>query len=235
MIQLDGLGVQMGQRWALQGITLALEPGGLLGLIGPSGAGASTLLRVLATVLPPTVGRAAVGGYDVRARPGQVRRLIGWLPDQAGDAERLKVGEYLRFYGECRALPRHERRQEIEKVLALVGLEAERQSYVGALSRGARQRLGLARCLLHDPAVLLLDDPAAGLDPDQQQALWALLAELKRLGKTMVIAANRLHEIETLCTHVAGLRAGRLLYFGPVPEILHDLYREIAQPGGGAS
>lgn len=233
MIQLHALGVQIGGHPALSGISLTLERGHVLGLIGPSGSGKSILLRVLATLLVPTAGTARIGGYSLRTERSRVRRLIGYLPAQMGDHDHLTAVEYLRFYSD-RRLSLAEQRRRIENLLMLLNLAGQRHRFLPALSHSARQRLSLARCLLPDPAVLLLDNPTAGLDPDEREELWSVLAALTALQKTMVIASHDLEPINRLATQVAGLRAGALAYLGPPAENPAELYREIGHGGGGA-
>lgn len=233
MIRLENLGVRAGDGWALRGVTLAVESGAFLALVGPSGSGKSTLLRVLATLSVPAEGSAYIGGVEVARHPGRVRHRVGFLPDYAGLYEALKVEEYLNFYADCHRLPggiRRERR--IDNLLELIDLAAVRTSYVETLSRGMRQRLGLARCLIHDPEVLLLDDPADGLDFGARQELRDLLRELRSLRKTIVVSSQALPDLDGLCTHVAALRGGRCVHFGPAPERLADIYLEAAPTGG---
>lgn len=217
MIRTENLGARFGDQWALRGVTLTLEKGSVTGLAGPAGAGKSTLLKVLAGLQVPAEGAAWIGGDEVGNAVARVQRRIGYMPDQLGTYESLKVEEYLNFYADCHRLPGGARRdRRLENLLELVDLRAKRAAYVHTLSRGMKQRLCLARCLIHDPEVLLLDEPAAGLDPDARLDLRDLLRELQALGKTILLSSHLLDDLEELCTNIAVLDEGRLVYTGPL-------------------
>jgi ABC-2 type transport system ATP-binding protein len=236
MVGTENLGVRFGSRWALRGVSLFAEPASVLGLIGPSGCGKSTLLRALATLVAPAEGRAHVGGAEVLKEPWKVRHRVGYLPDQVGFYDALKVEEYLNFYADCHRLPGGSRRQRrIENLLELIDLQQARRQYVLELSRGMKQKLAIARCLIHDPEVLLLDDPASGLDHAARQDLRDLLGELRAMRKTILITSHVFGELNGLLTHVAVLDAGRLIHFGPAEERIDDLYQRLLPAGGDAA
>jgi ABC-2 type transport system ATP-binding protein len=208
-----------GEMMALNGLNLTVNRGDLFGFIGSNGAGKTTTLRILATFLTPTKGTAKVQGCDVVTQADQVRRIIGYMPDFFGVYKDMEVTEYLDFFGACYKIPTAKREKTVEDVLELVGLSGKKGSLIGALSRGMQQRLGLARVLIHDPAVLLLDEPASGLDPRARVEMMAILQELQRLGKTIVISSHILSELQSLCNRVAIIEKGKLLYSGPVQGV----------------
>jgi ABC-2 type transport system ATP-binding protein len=209
---------------AVGGLELAVEEGEIFGLVGPNGAGKTTTLKMLATLLQPNAGDAEICGHSVRREPDAVRRVIGYMPDTFGVYDDMRVWEYLDFFGRCYGLPAARRRQMIGDLLELVDLSAKREAYVQDLSRGMQQRLCLAHALVHDPQVLLLDEPASGLDPRARVELRELLRELRSLGKTIVISSHILPELEELCTSLAIIDHGRVLASGRVDEI-HERFR----------
>ncbi len=219
IIETRGLLKRFNGTLAVAGIDLSVEAGEIFGLVGPNGAGKTTTLRMIATLLAPTAGEALVGGASVRGSPGEVRRMIGYMPDVFGVYDDMKVWEYLDFFARCYGLPAARRRQMISDLLELIDLGDRRDAYVQGLSRGMQQRLCLAHALVHDPAVLLLDEPASGLDPRARIELRELLRELRALGKTIVISSHILPELEELCTSVAIIDHGRVLAAGSVPDI----------------
>jgi ABC-2 type transport system ATP-binding protein len=204
---------------ALGGIDLDVAAGEIFGLVGPNGAGKTTTLRILATLLVPTAGDAEVAGTSVRRNPEEVRRVVGYMPDSFGVYDDMKVWEYLDFFGRCHGLSPDRRRRMIGDLLELVDLGAKRDAYVATLSRGMQQRLCLAHALVHDPAVLILDEPASGLDPRARVELRELLRELRALGKTILISSHILPELEELCTSLAIIDGGRVLAQGSLAEI----------------
>ena len=204
---------------AVAGVDLAIEQGEIFGLVGPNGAGKTTMLRMLATLLKPTSGDADVAGESVRRNPQAVRRVLGYMPDAFGVYDDMKVWEYLDFFGRCYGLGPAQRKRMIGDLLELVDLAHKRDSYVLGLSRGMQQRLCLAHALVHDPQVLLLDEPASGLDPRARVELRELLRELRKLGKTIVISSHILPELEELCTSVAMWDHGQVLAAGTIAEI----------------
>jgi ABC-2 type transport system ATP-binding protein len=204
---------------AVAGVDLAIDEGEIFGLVGPNGAGKTTMLRMLATLLEPTAGDARIAGESVRRNPQAVRRVLGYMPDAFGVYDDMKVWEYLDFFGRCYGLGPAQRRRMIGDLLELVDLGAKRDAYVLSLSRGMQQRLCLAHALVHDPKVLLLDEPASGLDPRARVELRELLRELRSLGKTIVISSHILPELEELCTSVAIVDRGRVLAAGTIADI----------------
>ena len=219
IIETKGLVKRYNGTLAVGGVDLAIDEGEIFGLVGPNGAGKTTMLRMLATLLEPTSGDAEIGGESIRRNPQAVRRVIGYMPDAFGVYDDMKVWEYLDFFGRCYGLGPAQRRRMIGDLLELVDLGAKRDAYVLSLSRGMQQRLCLAHALVHDPKVLLLDEPASGLDPRARVELRELLRELRSLGKTIVISSHILPELEELCTSVAIVDRGRVLAAGTIAEI----------------
>jgi ABC-2 type transport system ATP-binding protein len=204
---------------AVSGVDLAVPEGEIFGLVGPNGAGKTTMLRMLATLLLPTSGDALIAGESVTRNPQAVRRVLGYMPDSFGVYDDMKVWEYLDFFGRCYGLGPARRKRMIVDLLELVDLAPKRDAYVQSLSRGMQQRLCLAHALVHDPQVLLLDEPASGLDPRARVELRELLRELRTLGKTILISSHILPELEELCTSVAIVDRGRVLAAGTISEI----------------
>ena len=219
IVRTVGLVKRYDRTLAVAGVDLEIEEGEIFGLVGPNGAGKTTTLRMLATLLEPTSGSAEVAGFSVGRNPNEVRRVLGFMPDVFGVYDDMRVWEYLDFFGRCYGLSAARRRQMIGDLLELVDLADKRGAYVQDLSRGMQQRLCLAHALVHDPQVLLLDEPASGLDPRARVELRELLRELRALGKTIVISSHILPELEELCTSVAIIDHGRLLASGRVEDI----------------
>src|SRR5712672_514016 len=218
-VQTHGLTRTYGAMTALSSLDLTVQRGDLFGFIGSNGAGKTTTLRILATFLAPSSGRAAILGYDVVRDADAVRHIIGYMPDFFGVYKDMEVTEYLDFFGACYKIPSVQREKTVNDVLELVGLTEKRGALIGALSRGMQQRLGLARVLIHDPQLLLLDEPASGLDPRARIEMMAILQELQRLGKTIIISSHILSELQTLCNRVAIIEKGKLIYSGPVQGV----------------
>jgi ABC-2 type transport system ATP-binding protein len=204
---------------ALNDLNLVINRGDLFGFIGSNGAGKTTTLRILATFLAPSSGTAKILGHDVIREADAVRHVIGYMPDFFGVYKDMEVTEYLDFFGACYKIPTAQREKTVNDVLELVGLSEKRGAIIGALSRGMQQRLGLARVLIHDPKVLLLDEPASGLDPRARIEMMAILQELQRMGKTIIISSHILSELQTLCNRVAIIEKGKLIYSGPVQGV----------------
>jgi ABC-2 type transport system ATP-binding protein len=219
IVRTEGLVKRYDGTVAVAGLDLAIEEGEIFGLVGPNGAGKTTILRILATLLAPSAGEAEIAGVSVRRNPNAVRRVVGFMPDVFGVYDDMKVWEYLDFFARCYGLAAARRRQMIGDLLDLVDLGDKRDSYVQGLSRGMQQRLCLAHTLVHDPQVLLLDEPASGLDPRARVELRELLRELRSLGKTILISSHILPELEELCTSVAIVDHGQVLAQGRVTEI----------------
>jgi ABC-2 type transport system ATP-binding protein len=219
IIEAAGLVKRYDGTLAVGGVDLDIEEGEIFGLVGPNGAGKTTMLRMLATLLQPTSGDARVAGESIRRNPQAVRRVLGYMPDAFGVYDDMKVWEYLDFFGRCYGLRPAQRKRMIGDLLELVDLAHKRDAYVQSLSRGMQQRLCLAHALVHDPRVLLLDEPASGLDPRARVELRELLRELRTLGKTIVISSHILPELEELCTSVAIVDRGRVLASGTIADI----------------
>lgn len=219
IVRVEGLVKRYNGLPAVDGLDLEVEEGEIFGLVGPNGAGKTTTLRILATLLEPTAGDAEVAGFSVRRNPTAVRRVLGFMPDVFGVYDDMKVWEYLDFFGRCYGLPADRRRRMIGDLLELVDLTDKRDAYVAELSRGMQQRLCLAHALVHDPTVLLLDEPASGLDPRARVELRELLRELRSLGKTILISSHILPELEELCSSIAIIDHGRVLAQGKVADI----------------
>lgn len=219
MISLKGLTKRFGQTVALDGMSLEVERGSVFGLIGPNGAGKTTAMSILATLLLPDGGVAAVDGRNVVAEVDEVRCLIGYMPDFFGVYDGLKVSEYLDFFANAYHLPRTGRDRLIEGLLELVNLGDKKEFYVDHLSRGMKQRLALARCLVHDPSVLILDEPASGLDPRARAEMKEIVRHLGRMGKTVLISSHILPELGEICDRVAIMENGRVVVAGTVGEV----------------
>lgn len=218
-VQTIGLTRMFGSMVALNSLDLTVMRGDLFGFIGSNGAGKTTTLRILATFLAPTAGQAFVLGHDVVRDADAVRHVIGYMPDFFGVYKDMEATEYLDFFGACYKIPTAQREKTVNDVLELVGLTEKKGALIGTLSRGMQQRLGLARVLIHDPQVLLLDEPASGLDPRARIEVMAILQELQRLGKTIIISSHILSELQNLCNRVAIIEKGKLIYTGPVQGV----------------
>jgi len=219
IVRTDGLVKRYDRTLAVAGVDLSVQQGEIFGLVGPNGAGKTTTLRILATLLEPSAGTAEIAGMSVTRNPDQVRRVLGFMPDAFGVYDDMKVWEYLDFFARCYGIPADRRRQMVGDLLDLVDLGSKRDAYVQGLSRGMQQRLCLAHTLVHDPKVLLLDEPASGLDPRARVELRELLRELRSLGKTILISSHILPELEELCTSVAIVDHGQVLAHGRVADI----------------
>lgn len=222
-VDIQNLSIHYGQLAAVKGITIQIPPGEVFGFIGPNGAGKSSTIRVLATLQPDYRGMTRVMDINVRSRPDLVREQIGYVPDFFGVYEDLTAREYLHFFAAAYRLPISKRQAVVDDVLQLTDLTGKIDSQVDSLSRGMKQRLSLARVLLHDPAVLLLDEPASGLDPRARIEMRELLKALKEMGKTIIISSHILHELAQLCTQIGIIEAGRMVAQGSVAEIYQRL------------
>ena len=200
ILQTQNLTKRYGKFTAVDALSLEVEQGSIYGFVGPNGAGKTTTMRMLTTLLQPTTGEAFVAGYSVRRQPKAVRRVIGYMPDFFGVYDDMTVWEYLDFFAACYEIPEAQRRGLIGDLLELVDLAHRRDDQVDTLSRGMKQRLCLARTLAHDPQVLILDEPASGLDPRARVEIRALLAELSRMGKTIFFSTHILADVAEICT-----------------------------------
>ena len=223
LIELQGITKRYGDLTAVEDLTLSIEEGAVFGFIGPNGAGKTTTMRILTTLLRPTTGQAWIAGHSVAAEPQAVRRAIGYMPDFFGVYEDMKVWEYLDFFAACYDIPTATRAGMIDDLLALVDLGPKRDAYVETLSRGMKQRLCLARTLTHDPQVLILDEPASGLDPRARIEMRELLRALQGMGKTIFFSSHILSEVADICTRVGIIEHGRLVAAGSVAEMIGGL------------
>jgi len=223
VVDVESLWVRYGQLAAVRGISLQIPRGEVFGFIGPNGAGKSSTIKVLATLLRDFTGRVKINGIDVLWRPQAVREKIGYVPDFFGVYEDLTVEEYLHFFAAAYRIDRARRKAVIGDVLELTDLVHKLNAPVDALSRGMKQRLSLARVLLHDPDLLLLDEPASGLDPRARIEMRELLKALKEMGKTILISSHILHELSQLCTRIGIIEAGKMVAQGSVDDIYRHL------------
>src|SRR5947208_10486594 len=219
LIQIRHLRKEYKELVAVKDLNLELEPGDIFGFIGPNGAGKTTTIKMLSTLLTPTAGRAMVDGIDVVRYPEQVRGIVGYMPDFFGVYDDIKVWEYLDFFAAAYRIPKDKRPQIIDDVLTLTDLNVKKDSYVESLSRGMKQRLCLAKTLVHDPKVLLLDEPASGLDPRARIEIKELLKELKAMGKTIIVSSHILPEMEEFCNKVGIIERGEMIVAGDVNTI----------------
>lgn len=226
MIEIRGLTKKYGQFTALDDLNLTLDEGTVFGFVGANGAGKSTTFLIVSTLLQPTSGEVFINGVSVREKPAEIRKLIGYMPDFFGVYDQLKTDEYLDFYGASYGIPEEERRKLIPQLLELVNLSHKRDSYVDLLSRGMKQRLCLARCLIHDPKVLILDEPASGLDPRARVEMRDILKTLKGMGKTILISSHILPELAEMCDEIGVIDNGKLIAHGSVNEIQKKLQGE---------
>lgn len=219
MLEIRELTRSYGSFLALDHLNMTIGDGELHGFVGPNGAGKTTTMRILATLLRPTSGSAALDGVDVVRNPRQMHRLMGYMPDFFGVYDRLKTWEYLDFYARCYGFGYKERLQMIDSLLELVNLTDKRESYVDVLSRGMKQRLCLARALIHDPKLLILDEPASGMDPRARAEMKNILRTLKSMGKTVLISSHILPELSEMCDALTIIDHGRLVFSGTVEAL----------------
>jgi ABC-2 type transport system ATP-binding protein len=223
MIEIHHLRKEYGGTVALENLHLEIPEGEVFGLIGPNGAGKTTLIRILATLLEPTYGQVRIAGFDVLEEPLKVHPMIGYMSDFFSLYDGMLVWEYLDHFARCYNIPTHERTHLIDEVLKLVSLEVRRDAEIKSLSRGMRQRLCFAKTLLHQPKVLLLDEPASGLDPAGRLEFRELLKQLHSMGRTIVISSHILTEMKDFCTSIGIIEQGRLVASGRVEDILRRL------------
>jgi ABC-2 type transport system ATP-binding protein len=223
MIEVINFTKRYGDFLAVDDLSLSIGKGEVFGFIGPNGAGKSTTIRFLATLLRPTSGEGRVGGFSVTSEPMSVRRVIGFMPDDFGVYDGMKVWEFLDFFAVAYEIPRSHRRKIIGEVLELLDLTHKREDYVNGLSKGMKQRLCLAKTLVHDPPVLILDEPASGLDPRARLEMKALLNELRRMGKTILVSSHILSELADFCTSIGIIERGKLLVAGSIQKIQQQI------------
>jgi ABC-2 type transport system ATP-binding protein len=224
MIELKEFGKDYGDFRAVDSLTMKIDAGEMFGFIGPNGAGKSTSIRFLATLLKASRGEGIINGHSVTRDPMSVRHSVGYMPDNFGVYDGMKVWEFLDFFAVAYRIGKSKRKQVIADVLELLDLAHKRNDYVNGLSRGMKQRLCLAKTLVHDPPVLILDEPTSGLDPRARIEVKALLKELRRMGKTILISSHVLSELADCCTSIGIIERGQLLMHGPIA----DVYRRIS-------
>jgi ABC-2 type transport system ATP-binding protein len=226
MIETAGLAKSYGTFEALRGIDLQVNEGDVYGFIGPNGAGKTTTIRILTTLLEPTKGKATVAGLDVWSDREEIRGIIGYMPDNFGVYRDMTVSEYLQFFAAAYGVPTADRTSLVGGLLELTDLAGKRDALIDNLSRGMQQRLGLARTLVHDPKVLILDEPASGLDPRARIEIREILRALQRMGKTILLSSHILPELQTLCTRIGILERGELVAQGTVAEVVAKAGRD---------
>lgn len=238
MLEVKSLQKSYGELEAVKNVSFSLKPGDIFGFIGSNGAGKTTTIRMIATLLEPTSGTAVLNGVDVLKDPMTIRKMIGYMPDFFGLYDDIKVSEYLDFFASLYDIPSRRRPLIINDVLSMTNLVGKRDAYVQSLSRGMQQRLCLARCLVHDPSLLLLDEPASGLDPRARAELKELILELGKSGKILIVSSHILPELTDFCNMVGIIERGDLLAFGGVDEIVKSIRPvrklEISVLGGSA-
>jgi ABC-2 type transport system ATP-binding protein len=222
-IKTVGLTKRYDRFTAVNKLDLEVAEGGIFGFIGPNGAGKSTTIKMLSGLLKPTSGKAFVQGVDVSKHPGKVKRIVGYMPELFGTYDRMRVWEYLDFFGAAYRIPKKKRKQQVEWVMELTGTEYMRDYFVGTLSKGMRQRVGIAKTLVHDPSVLFLDEPSSGLDPMARIEIRVLLRKLKELGKTVLISSHILPELASVCDTVGIIEKSKLLAIGPIKKIMDEV------------
>ncbi len=223
MLEVKNLKKRYGEFWAVQSATFSLNPGDIMGFIGSNGAGKTTTIKMLATLLEPTAGEAYLDGLSLNSDDLAVRRKIGYMPDFFGLYENIRVWEYLDMFATMYAVPKTERPGVIDQVLDLVDLRFKKDAMAQSLSRGMQQRLCLARCLVHDPLLLLLDEPASGLDPRARAELKGLITELGKMGKIVIVSSHILPELADFCSVVGIIERGEMMAFGPVEQVVKSV------------
>ncbi len=227
MIKASGLTKKYDDMYAIRDIDLDLDAGDLFGFIGPNGAGKTTTMRIIATLLTPTSGEAYIGGYSVSTHPIEIRRLVGYMPDFFGVYDDMTVIEYLEFFAAAYKINGPGRRKRCDEMLDVVDLDFKRDAYANTLSRGQTQRLGLARVLLHDPKVLLLDEPLSGLDPRARIEMRALMRRLGAMGKTIIVSSHILPELADVCNKVGIIDSGVLKKNANVSDVIREVRSQV--------
>jgi ABC-2 type transport system ATP-binding protein len=225
VVETRDLTKKYGQFTALDRLNMTVERGQILGFVGPNGAGKTTTIKILVGLARPTSGSARVAGADCVSEARKIKRLVGYMPDTFGVYDNMRVGEYLDFFGAAFGIPRGQRARRIGEVLEIAGASTFRDLYVEALSHGMKQRVAIARTLLHDPEVLILDEPANGLDPQARIEMRQVLLNLAERGKTLLVTSHVLPELARVCHRVAIITRGRLRAFGTLEEITRQLHQ----------
>jgi ABC-2 type transport system ATP-binding protein len=223
VVETENLTKRYGDFTALDGLSIRVQRGEILGFIGPNGAGKTTAIKILVGLSRPTSGRAAIAGVDCARGSRKIKRLVGYMPDRFGSYDNMRVREYLDFFGATYGLPLSRRRQRIGEVMEITNTTYMQDKFVESLSHGMQQRVGIARILLHDPEVLILDEPANGLDPTARIEMRDLLLSLAARGKTLIVTSHILPELARICSTVAIITGGRLRAFGQLDEVMRQL------------
>jgi len=223
MLKIENLVKRYGAFLAVDHLNLELEKGDIYGFVGPNGAGKTTTMRIVSTLLEATSGTVLVDGINIAENPVSVRGKIGYMPDFFGVYDNLKVDEYMDFYGSCYGLSKLERSRRTDELLELVDLRDKKNEYVDTLSRGMKQRLCLARSLIHNPELLILDEPASGMDPRARIEMKGILKTLRNMNKTILISSHILHELAELCTKIGIIERGKLVFSGEIQDIMRRI------------
>jgi ABC-2 type transport system ATP-binding protein len=223
VVETNGLTKRYGEFTALDNLSISLKRGEILGFIGPNGAGKTTTIKILVGLSRPTSGTASICGADCMSDSRAIKKLVGYMPDRFGSYENMRVAEYLDFFAAAFKVPWSQRKKRIDQVLETTNAEYMRDRFVESLSHGMQQRIGIARTLLHDPEVLILDEPANGLDPQARVEMRDLLLRLAELGKTLIVTSHILPELSRICDQVAIITHGKLRAFGPLAQIMHEV------------
>ncbi len=225
VIEMVNLTKRYDEFTALDSLTMHVESGQILGFIGPNGAGKTTTIRILVGLLKPTSGTARIAGADCLTESRKIKRLVGYMPDDFGKYSNMRVGEYLDFFGAAYGISRRPRIKRIDEVLDIAGATYMKDLFVDALSRGMQQRVAIARTLMHDPQVMILDEPANGLDPQARIDMRTMLLRLAEMGKTLIVTSHILPELARVCDTVAMITKGKLRAFGTLNEIMRDIHQ----------
>ncbi len=220
MLKIEKLQKAYGKYHALDGLDMEIPEGALYGFVGPNGAGKTTTIKIMAGLLMPDSGSVKIGGIDALQMPKQLKKQIGYVPDHFGVYDNLKVFEYMEFFASCYGLEGLKSRKRCQTLLAQVGLEDKVDFFVDGLSRGMKQRLCLARALIHDPSLLIMDEPTAGLDPRTRLEFRNIVMELNEMGKTVLISSHLLEDLSELCTHIGIIDSGKMIVSGSMSEII---------------
>lgn len=223
VVETRNLTKRYGEFVALESLSISLERGQILGFIGPNGAGKTTTIKILVGLAKPTSGSASIAGVDCTAGAKQIKRLVGYMPDTFGAYDNMRVHEYLDFFGAAFKIPRAQRVKRIDEVMETTGATYMRDLYVQSLSHGMKQRVAIARTLLHDPQVLILDEPANGLDPNARVEMRQIILRLAEMGKTIIVTSHILPELSRICNVVAIITHGKLRAFGTLQQIMEEV------------